>query len=182
MTDKQIKLLTDRMVKTPQRYNGIEPYPEKEKHDKIFCMEFFSQDTPNLKSIKQLLDEAIDNKNELELNLLLMLIEHFAITEPFDLIIAPLLIQSWHHLHDRIAKILENDHNVQTIEYLRKGATYRCKNLEYECNYCEFNRKCLFALLKIGTPKSISIIKEIANCENQIIANHAKTIIRDYNI
>lgn len=181
MTDTQINLLTERLIKRPQRNNGVESSSEKVKYDKIFCLHFFKQPIPDLELIKRLLSEAINNKNEFELDLLLMLVEHFNITEQYDLEIAPLLTQSWHHLHDRIARILEYDHNEQTAEYLFKGSTYRCENLDYESNYCEFNRKCLYALLKIGTPKSLSYIKEIANCKNQIIANYAKAIINTYS-
>ena len=81
-------------------------------------------------------------------------------------------VQPWHHLHDRIAGILEFNASENIIEYLYKGALYSCDNLEYESDYCEFNRKCLYALAKIGTKESINYIKEVLKNGNDIVYEH----------
>ena len=109
-----------------------------------------------------------------------MLLEHINIVESFDLIIAELLIQPWHHFHDRIAGILEFHPSEDIVEYMHKGALYTCDNLEYESDYCGFNRKCLYTLAHIGTNQSINYIKEVSQCNNTVIANHAKEILYEY--
>lgn len=61
-----------------------------------------------------------------------------------------------------------------------KGALYSCDNLEYESDYCGFNRKCLYALAKIGTNESINFIKEVIKNGNHIVSNYAKKILEEY--
>ena len=182
MTPVQLKLLIQRLIKDPQKYNRIEPERVKEKKDRIFCKEFFGQEGIHHTYVIELLRDSIDSHNELELDLLLMLLTHFNSVKYYCTILAPLLIQPWHHLHDRIVGMLEFESEEQIIDYLYQGSMYRCDNLEYESNYCEFNRKCLYALAKIGTHKAINYIKTVSTCENCIIANHALKIIKECHI
>ncbi len=169
-----------RLILEPQKYRFNEPETVKKNNDLDFCKVFFGKEEVDKGLIKELLIDSISNKNETELDLLLMLLEHFNIVESFNLIIAELLIQPWHHFHDRIAGILEFFPSEDIIEYMYKGALYSCDNLEYESDYCGFNRKCLYALARIGTNQSINYIKEVSRCNNMIIANHAKKILYEY--
>ncbi len=182
MTNRQEELLMKRFIDDPQKYRRNEPEVVKRINDVNFCKSFFNKDVVDENLVKILLDESILNKNESELDLILMLLEHFNIIKHFDLILAELLIQPWHHLHDRIAGDLEFDASENITEYLYKGALYRCDNLEYESDYCEFNRKCLYALAKIGTNKSINYIKEVSKSSNTIISNYAKSILMEYKL
>ena len=113
---------------------------------------------------------------------MISLFEHFELTCYIDEIIAPLLIQPWHHFHDTIARILEYDKNEKTIDFLFKGATYTCDNLDYESDYCGFNRKCIYALLKIGTKQAIDNIKQITCYKNKIISEIAQHIVKKHNL
>lgn len=179
MTKKQIKLLENRFIK--ENGKGNEPDSIKTQKDLNFCLKFFGSDKVDNSIVETLLAETILNKNEKELDLLVMLLEHFEITNNFDAILAELLIQPWHHLHDSIARILENDKNEKTIEHLYLGCLYSCDNLDYQSDYCEFNRKCLYALAKIGTKAAINYIKKVESCDNVIVRNHAKKVLEDYN-
>jgi hypothetical protein len=176
MTKKQIKLIENRLIK--ENGKGNEPDSIKTKKDLNFCLEFFESDKVDKSIVETLLAETILNKNEKELDLLVMLLEHLEITNNFDLILAELLIQPWHHLHDSIARILENDKNEKTIEHLYLGCLYSCDNLDYQSDYCEFNRKCLYALAKIGTKESINYIKDVSKNGNDIVCNYAKSILK----
>lgn len=180
MNNKQKDLLVKRFIYDPQRYRGNEPEVLKRSNDVNFCKSFFNKDVVDEDLVKILLDESILNKNESELDLILMLLEHFNIIKHFNLILAKLLIQPWHHFHDRIAGVLEFNASEDIIEYLYKGALYSCENLEYESDYCGFNRKCLYALAKIGTSKSINYIKEVSKSSNTIVSNYAKNILMEY--
>lgn len=78
--------------------------------------------------------------------------------------------------------MLEFDADERIIENLRQAAVYRCDNLEYESDDCEFNRKCLFILARIGTQDAIKSIKDISGVDDPIIANHAFEVMKQYNL
>lgn len=180
MNSKQRDLMIKRFIFEPQKYGGNEPEVVRKNSDVNFCKSFFNKTMVDEDLVKKLLNEAILNENEQELDLILMLLEHFNIINHFNVMLAKLLIQPWHHFHDRIAGILEFNASENIIEYLYKGALYSCDNLEYESDYCEFNRKCLYALAKIGTKESINYIKEVLKNGNDIVSNYAKTILKEY--
>jgi hypothetical protein len=180
MNKKQKDSLIKRFIFEPQKYRLNEPEVVKKYNDVCFCKTFFGQEEVDETLIKELLVDSITNENESELDLLLMLLEHFDIVRDFDLIIAELLIQPWHHFHDRIAGVLGFFPREEITEYLYKGALYSCDNLEYESDYCGFNRKCLYALAKIGTKSSIDYIKKISLSSNLIIAKHATNILIEF--
>ena len=182
MTSVQLNLFMQRFVKEPQKYNGVEPQSVKAKNDFNFCKVLFGSEEVDYKYVMELLNDAVFTKNELELDLLLMLLSHFHCVSHYCIVLSQLLIQPWHHLHDRIAGMLEFDADEGMIEILRQAAVYRCDNLEYENDYCEFNRKCLFLLAKIGTQDAIKSIKDVADVDNPIIANHALKVIEQYNL
>ncbi len=89
-----------RFIYNPQKYRENEPEVVKRSNDVDFCKAFFNKDVVDENLVKILLDESILNKNEPELDLILMLLEHFNIIKHFDLILAELLIQPWHHFHN----------------------------------------------------------------------------------
>ena len=182
MNKKQMNLLMNRFIFEPQKYRGMEPPVVKQKNDVRFCTAFFGKEEANEDLVKTLLTDSISNKNEKELDLLLMLIEHFNIAENFNLMLAELLVQPWHHFHDRIAGALEFHTSVEIIDYLYKGAFYSCDNLEYESDYRGFNRKCLYALAKIGTNEAKEYIKQIADGDDAILSGYAKSILKEYNL
>lgn len=180
MNSKQRDLMMKRFIFEPQKYGGNEPEVVRKKNDVNFCKSFFNKIMVDEDLVKTLLNESILNENEQELDLILMLLEHFNIINYFNVMLAKLLIQPWHHLHDRIAGILEFNASENIIEYLYKGALYSCDNLEYESDYCEFNRKCLYALAKIGTNESVNHIKEVLKNGNDIVSNYAMNILKEY--
>ena len=177
MNQKQKDLLIRRLIFEPQKYRFNEPEVVKRHNDLCFFKIFFGKEEMDKTLIKELLVDSIKNKNESELDLLLMFLEHFNVVRDFDLIVAELLIQPWHHFHDRIASILEFSPSEEIVDYLYKGALYSCNNLEYESDYCEFNRKCLYALSKIGTKEAINYLIEVAHCDNVIVSKYAKDIL-----
>ena len=180
MTEKQIELLEKRLIFESQKYCGMEPDYIRKENDLNFCLDFFGKNEVDYSIVHTLLINSIKNKKEMEFDLLLMLLEHFNITKDFDLILSELLIQPWHHFHDRIANILNFDRNNDTIDYLYKGALYSCENLAYQSDYCEFNRKCLYALAKIGTTEAINYIEKIAICDNLLVSQYANNILKEF--
>lgn len=182
MTNKQQELLNKRFILDIQKYNFMEPEEIKRQNDLLFCKDFFGKEYVDGIIVYNLLRECIEEKNEEDLDFLIMLIEHFKVVKDYRFILAELLTQPWHHFHDNIARILEFNVSEDLSEYLYKGALYSCENLEYQSDYKEFNRKCIYALAKIGTKKSNQYIKQISNCGDEIIANIANKIMENYSI
>lgn len=182
MNKKHIDLLTEWLISENDSYWFNLNDTSISKRDEKFCADFFGKPEIDIKKIRFLFNEAVANNNELELDLMLMLIEHFDVSTKLDDIIAPLLIQPWHHFHDRIASILANSRNENIIELLYLGALYQCDNLNYESDYREFGRKCIYALLNIGTYEAIEKIKSIYNNQDKTISKHAKKILLDNQI
>ena len=179
MTQKQRELLLDKFVNDIQR-NRKKKKALTNNSDLDFIRAFFEEEKIDEEEIRRLLIEAISDNCEEDFDLLLSLLEHFNLVRNYTLILAPLLIQPWHHFHDRIAAILEFNVDSRIVDFLFKGALYRCENLEYESDYCEFNRKCLFALAKIGTIEAINRIKEVEKLGNSIVAGYAHSILVIY--
>ena len=182
MTSIQLNFFMQRFIKDLQKYNGVEPQSVKAKNDFVFCKKLFGDEKVNYACVTELLNDAIFTKNELELDLLLMLLSHFNCVNHYCITLSQLLIQPWHHFHDRIASMLEFDADERIIENLRQAAVYRCDNLAYESDCCEFNRKCLFTLARIGTQDAIKSIKDISGVDDPIIANHALEVMKQYNL
>lgn len=177
----QKELMLNRFIFEPQKYRGKEPNIVKENNDLNFCRAFFRKNYVDEELVKQLLEESILNKNNEDLDLILMLLEHFNMIKQFNITLAKLLVQPWHHFHDRIAGDLEFNVSDNITEYLYNGALYTCDNLEYESDYCGFNKKCLYALAKIGTKEAINYINKVKENGNSIVANYANEILIKYN-
>ena len=175
MNPKEKNLICLRLI--DQKNGRNEPLLIKKLLDKKFRKKFTVDPLTEPRYIVSLIENAICEKNDEDLELLISLCEHFEITKHIDEIIAPLLIQPWHHQHDRIALILEFDQNEATAELLFAGATYTCEKLDYQSDYCEFNRKCIYALSKIGTEKALNYIKALTSCDNRIVAEEAEKIL-----
>ena len=124
-----------------------------------------------------MLTASIKCQNDYELDLLLMLVEHFQVVSFFALILAPLLIQPWHNFHDRIARLLMNEKNPDIVSFLFRGATYYCKNLDYQSDYKEFNRKCMYGLRNIGTIEAVSCLNELCKHEDKSNSALAKKFL-----
>lgn len=173
MTDKERKIIHERLYGTFKKYQGLEPENIKKELNDKFCQHFTVDIIQNHQYSIDLLKQTIEEKNEEDVEYMINIILHFGYFNEICLIVAPLLIEPWHHMHDMIAMNLEFEENPNTVEYLYKGAKYRCENLDYESDYCEFNRKCIWGLWKIGTKEAIEKIKNLTNCTNEIIRNHA---------
>ena len=178
MNEIQFKLLENRLIKDKSQYALCgEPNELKKQKDKEFCIKFFGSDLPDLEKIKAMLDEAICNKNAEELELLLLLMLNFDTANQFDERLAPLLIQDWHISHEDIASILTASKNPNTAKPLFEASTVDFDYLQYQSDYREFNRKCMYALYNIGTDEAFGYLKQLSENENPIIANIAANLL-----
>lgn len=180
MNKKERDLIIWRVIDCWEKYKGHESDEIKKQLNNKFCNAFTVNPLIEPDYIVKLLVQSIKEKNEGDLELLLQISQCLDITVCIDEVIAPLLIEPWHHFHDNIASILESDANEKTIKYLYLGASYCCDNLDYQSDYCEFNRKCLYALSTIGTKEALDALKTIANGNgefNKIVISDAKEIL-----
>lgn len=177
MSPHEIELLKQRLIIQPQEYRGMEPQDVKKKNDQQFCKCFFGNANTDNGYISSLFDTSIATQNEMELDYLLLLLEHFGITKLFTIQLAPLLVQPWHHMHDTLARLLMQCADPQTARHLFQGSSYYCENLEYQSDYGEFNRKCMHGLKNINTDESIHFLRLLATHESSIIKKLAQEIL-----
>ena len=178
MNEKQFELLENRLIKDKaQNKLCEEPNELKKQKDKEFCAIFFGSDFPDIAKIKAMLDEAIHNKHAEELELLLLLMLHFDNANQFDEQLAPLLLRDWHNSHEDIASILTASKNPNTAKLLYEASTADFDYLEYQSDYREFNRKCMYALYNIGTDETFGYLKKLSEYENRVIANIAANLL-----
>ncbi len=178
MTENERKMIDNRLYGTFEKYNGMEPQQIKKDLDDKFCKEFTVNPIENHEYLIELLKQAIEEKDKYDIESIVALIAHFGYYAEILDLIGPLLTEPWHHMHDSIAMGLEFEANPKTINYLYQGAQYRCENLEYESDYCEFNRKCIWGLWKIGTEDAIEKIRSLSSFPNEVIKNHALAMLK----
>jgi hypothetical protein len=178
---KQFELIQSFVFNVVSERKGVYITPNTTDRGELFNKLFGTSNVDN-NEMSTLFDWVIDNQSNKELDFLLTAIEYFGIEEQYQINLAKLLTLPWHHFHDRIAGLLNTNPCDDILSCLYEGSTFRCDNLDYESDYCEFNRKCLYALAKNGSEKSREFIMQVAKCDNEIIASHAVKIMSIFNI
>lgn len=90
-------------------------------------------------------------------------------------ILNTLLIESGHHQHQLIAKILQDAKNPSSIPFVRKALQSNFDYLEYTCSEPEVIAKWFsWLLFSIGTNEAISLMEEYTKCQNEGICSEMK--------
>ena len=150
----------------------------REKADDWFCKNFTVNIRKNPHYIQQLLSDAILEENVDDVEVLFLLAECFGLEGYIVDLIAPLLIQPWHSFHDSFARVVSFNANPKFTDLLFRGAVYTCDNLEYQEDYKEFNRKCMFGLLKIGTQEALDKLYQLTLHEDKVISDIATYVLK----
>ena len=83
VNSNQQELMIKRFILEPQKYGGNEPEKVKKCRDINFCKSFFNKTIVDEDLVGVLLNKSILNEEEQELDLILMLLEHFNIINHF---------------------------------------------------------------------------------------------------
>jgi hypothetical protein len=87
--------------------------------------------------------------------------------------LAALLSATWHQSHEDLARLLQDARDPDTVDALFHAATLRLAYLDYN-NSEAFNRKCIWALVDVGTPDAKSRLAELARIDDPMIAGFAQ--------
>lgn len=79
-----------------------------------------------------------------------------------------LIISSWHYKHEDIVQLLEKISNFESLNYLYQAVYLRLDYLSWDENY-SFEKKCIYAISKIGKQKSLPYLKKICFDDNKIL-------------
>lgn len=150
-----------------------ESVKKRQKLNKKFSKKAGVNPVDNADLFLQYMQQAIAQKNNYHLDLLIGLFGAFEACHLVSKLIAPLLVESWHCKHEEIAVILKSVNDESAVDFLFAGATYRCDNLDYQSDYCSFACKCIHALSRINTPKALSKLQSLLAYENKIVADCA---------
>jgi HEAT repeat protein len=86
--------------------------------------------------------------------------------------LAQLLLEEWHESHEDIVFTLGLIGDARAIESIAKAVTIPFESLVKWHNLPEFQRKCAYALARIGTAESRSVL--------EVLAAHPDPQLREY--
>lgn len=176
MTEREIKLIENRILTAIT--TKADPYVELDDNKDIaLCIELFDSHEPDIEKIKNWFTIEISNKNAKNIELLLLFLSYYGIKKHFIDILARLLIEDCHTCHEDIVFYLEQAKDPSTAKYLYAAATIDFDYLDYQSDYRELSRKCMYALYSIGNEEAIGYIKSLSEHENKRIADLAKEFL-----
>lgn len=90
-----------------------------------------------------------------------------------------LLSQTWHFLHERMIRYLQDHQSASSVEPLRRAVMLKPK-LEYLSydDYGAYYKKCFWALAVNPDPRAIDIIREFTNSEDEALREAAMYRLR----
>lgn len=87
--------------------------------------------------------------------------------------LAELLGEPWHHRHEDIVSILQGLKDPRAVDALYKEAHSEYEYLNYDDCF-GLARKCTWALADIGTSEAKAKLQQLAQENNQIVAEYAQ--------
>jgi len=133
-----------------------------ESEDSILNELLVSYDNKDLKKIDYLVYALYVLDNE---------IVNFDINKYLN-ILNKLIISNWHYKHEDIVLLLEKISDSKSLNYLYQAVYLKPDYLTWDDNY-SFERKCIYAIAKIGKQKSLPYLKKICLDDNKILCECA---------
>lgn len=131
----------------------------------VFCQRFRRHQM----NILKLLAEAASNQDNDRLREAIQTVNHDYAAAP---LLAHILLEDWHDLHEDIVFELGLIGNPSAIESIAKAATMHFEYLVQWNNLHEFQRKCAYALARIGTAESREAL--------EVLAQNSDPYLREY--
>jgi len=88
-------------------------------------------------------------------------------------VLAELLLETWHHKHEDIARSLQNLCVPESADALASAALIKHEYLEYNDSHA-LARKCVWALADIGTSRARRHLEELARTSDPEVAAYAQ--------
>ena len=143
---------------------------------------FFENDIERIEYIKSELEKAYIEKNEKNVNILILAIFVFNLyREDFIHILCKLTREEWHERHEDIAIYFIEMELPSTVECLYELAISDFEKYRYD-EYCQLVEKCCYALGAIGTEDAKEKLKLLAKSDKDIIREHVADTFERYKL
>ena len=134
---------------------------------------FFENDIERIEYIKSELEKAYVEKNEKNVNILILAIFVFNLySEDFIDILCKLSKEEWHGKHEDIVFYLQQLELPSTIDCIYELATSNFEKYRWDDNFA-LVRKCCFALGDINTPKAKEKLELLLQSDEEMVRKHA---------
>ncbi|WDF64017.1 hypothetical protein [Flavobacterium sp. KACC 22763] len=128
----------------------------------------------NINQIVEVLNTSKVHKNELFLEVLLILIDHYKLKDKrLTNLLCELIVEEWHFKHEDIALSLKETSDPEIVDFLNIAIFLNLKYLEYDETY-QLARKCIKGIASINNFNSLSKLQNLLNNENKIISGYAR--------
>ena len=143
---------------------------------------FFENDIERIEYIKSELEKAYIEKNEKNVNILILAIFVFNLySEDFIDILCKLSKEEWHERHEDIAIYFMEMELSSTVECLYELAISDFEKYRDD-EYCQWVEKCCYALGAIGTEDAKEKLKLLAKSDKDIIREHVADTFEMYKL
>ena len=143
---------------------------------------FFENDIERIEYIKSELEKVYIEKNEKNVNILILAIFVFNLySEDFIDILCKLSKEEWHGKHEDIVFYLQQLELPSTIDCIYELAISDFEKYRDD-EYCQLVEKCCYALGAIGTEDAKEKLKLLAKSDKDIIREHVEDTFEMYKL
>lgn len=143
---------------------------------------FFETDVERIKYIKTELEKAYVEKNEKNVNILVLAIFIFNLyCEDFIDMLCKLSKEEWHERHEDIAIYFMEMKLPSTVECLYELAISDFEKYRDD-EYCQLVEKCCYALGAIGTEEAKEKLRLLLKSDKDIIQEHVEDTFEMYKL
>ena len=146
---------------------------------KEYALEMLGVDSNSLEmELYELLEYSIQIQCSVNIELVLCFIAVCELEDdPYLDLLNELILCGWHRQHENVASALDEIRSPISVEFLYKAILLKHDCLAWDENFA-FERKCVWALAKIGTLEAKEKLNQLKNCDNELISGWAKKRIQ----
>ena len=131
-------------------------------YDLPYCIEPLLEGVTLIDLLKAYLNDAITHKNASRIEYTIILAGALGEDKKLLSLYEPLLLEDWHHSHEDLVDIIESYGNASNVATLQKAFNLSLPYMGYNHHY-SFNRKLLYAILKLAPGQFDGIRKAVKN-------------------
>lgn len=142
--------------------------------DVTFCSKYGISRDDVRSEITRLLQLAISTNDSDTVEFALLLGFHFKMLDGTIEFVHELVQQTWHKSHEDMIGLLQKWRDPRSVTPLKNAIQLKPQldYLEYD-DYGAYYKKCLWALVDVGTSEAISVVKECASSDDSVLSEQA---------
>lgn len=135
-----------------------------------------------INKIIEVLNISRTARNEMFLEVILILIDHFELKDKkLTKLLCELATEDWHFTHEDIVSTLKETVDPDIVDILYNVIFLKLEYLEYDETY-QLARKCIKGIASINNLNSLSKLQNLLNNKNPIISGYARKELSNLNI